>query len=564
MVVFDEKKQQKKLEEFKTKEEEDLAQILAERYKLPYISLFAISINTDAIRLIPENVAREASSVAFGLVGKKVYVAVENPHREKVMMALRELEQRGYTPFLHIASERSIAEGLNRYKEISYAAETKAGVLEIETKQIEKYSQEFKSFEAVKNIVTAVLSDEKQYKTSFLLEVFIAGALGTDASDIHIEPQERDIVLRYRLDGVLHDVISFGFNAHKLLLSRIKILSGLKLNVKDEPQDGRFSIKIQEMEMEIRTSVIPSQYGESIVMRILNPKTITISFEKLGIEPILKGILEHEIDRPNGMILSTGPTGSGKTTTLYAFLQKIKSEEIKIITIEDPVEYHIPGITQTQVDEKKNYTFFEGLRSALRQDPDVILVGEIRDEDTAKTAIHAALTGHLVLSTLHTNNAPGTIPRLIDLGVNPKVMSSAINIAIAQRLVRKLCDTCKQQVEPTKEEQELITSIVKTIKRDRVFDVSHIWKPGAGCLKCNGIGYKGRIGVFEGIVVNDEIGKIASANPSETELRKAAVDQGILSMPQDGIIKVLDGITTLDELTRVVDIEGTYLGGNNK
>ena len=289
-----------------------------------------------------------------------------------------------------------------------------------------------------------------------MLEIILAGALSADASDIHIEPQEKQVRLRFRLDGVLHDILLFDYKIYNLILSRIKLVSGLKLNIHNQAQDGRFSIKINEGATEVRTSVIPEAYGESIVLRILNPKSISISFDALGIDKDLMNILEKELKKPNGMILTTGPTGSGKTTTLYAFLRKIYTPETKIITLEDPVEYHLPNIVQTQVEESIGYSFSAGLRSVLRQDPDIIMVGEIRDLETAKTAINSALTGHLVLSTLHTNNAAGTIPRLVDLGVNPASIAPAVNISMAQRLVRKLCGKCKEKQPASESESATI------------------------------------------------------------------------------------------------------------
>ena len=268
-------------------------------------------------------------------------------------------------------------------------------------------------------------------------------------------------------------------------------------------------------------------------------------------------ILEHEISKPNGMVILTGPTGSGKTTTLYALLKKIHTSEVKIITIENPIEYHLPGVVQTQTDERKNYTFAEGLRSALRQDPDVIMVGEIRDRETAEIAINSALTGHLVFTTLHTNNAAGTFPRLIDFGVNPKIISSAINLATAQRLARKLCNNCKKQINLAGEEKKIIDKVLNSIV-DKTYlnglNRNHIWQ-AVGCDKCNMIGFKGRIGIHEGIIVDQDIETTLRGNPSEREIKKSAQNQKILDLSQDGVLKVLAGITTLEELRRIVDIE---------
>jgi type II secretory ATPase GspE/PulE/Tfp pilus assembly ATPase PilB-like protein len=330
----------------------------------------------------------------------------------------------------------------------------------------------------------------------------------------------------------------------------------LKLNIKEKAQDGRFSIKLGDSEIEVRTSLLPGPYGESIVLRVLNPDTIALDLEALGIHEKLLEILKKEVRKPNGMILTTGPTGSGKTTTLYAFLKKIYNPEIKVITIENPIEYHLAGIVQTQTEPDKGYTFAEGLRSALRQDPDVIMVGEIRDGETAEVAVNAALTGHLVLSTLHTNNAAGSFPRLLDLGINSKVMSSAINVSVAQRLVRTLCDKCKKEMPLEGKARETIERILKEVSDPTYLtgvQKEKVWAP-VGCPDCNGIGYKGRIGVYEAIFMDAAIEKAVIENPSERDIRAAAAPQKLLTLSQDGVIKALKGITTLDELDRVVDL----------
>jgi type IV pilus assembly protein PilB len=402
------------------------------------------------------------------------------------------------------------------------------------------------------------LAQKKSYRISRILEIILAGAISINASDIHIEPEEKLVRLRYRLDGVLNDILDIDQNIFGLLLSRIKLVSNLKLNIKDKAQDGRFSIKLGDTEIEIRTSLIPGGYGESVVLRVLNPNTISVPLEDLGINEKLLKILMAELKKPNGMILNTGPTGSGKTTTLYAFLKKIYTPEVKIITIENPIEYHLKGIVQTQTAEDKGYTFLEGLRSALRQDPDVIMVGEIRDEETAEIAVNSALTGHLVFSTLHTNNAAGTFPRLIDLGVNPKVITSAINIAMAQRLIRKLCPNCKKKASLEEKEKNIVEkTLASIVDKNYLKDLSlENACEEVGCDKCNFTGYRGRTGIYEAILTDENIEKVVIQNPSEREINKAAENQGILNMKQDGIIKVLQGLTSLDELSRVIDLEG--------
>jgi type II secretory ATPase GspE/PulE/Tfp pilus assembly ATPase PilB-like protein len=396
---------------------------------------------------------------------------------------------------------------------------------------------------------------KKSYRVSRILETIIAGALATRASDVHIEPEEAYIRLRYRLDGVLVKVLDFDKDTYSLLLSRVKLLSGLKLNIKQDSQDGRFSVHVKDMDIEIRTSILPGAYNESIVMRILNPKSIGVPLEELGIPPKLLDVILKEIDKPNGMLLTTGPTGSGKTTTLYAFLKKAHNPTVKIITIEDPIEYHLPGIVQTQVNDK-GYSFLDGLRAALRQDPDIIMVGEIRDGETAAIAINSALTGHLVFSTLHTNSSSGAFPRLIDLKINPKIMSSAINIVLAQRLVRKLCEFCKKPVPIEGSIKIQIDKVVATIfdKNDIPPIPVNIFNAGE-CEKCNHTGYKGRIGIYEGIKMTPEINAVIENNPSASEIEKAAAPQALLTLKQDGIVKILQGTTSFDELERVISIE---------
>ena len=554
MVKFDEEKQKKQLTDLRQEEAESVAKILSEKYGVPYVDLSTVSINTDALRLLSEEEARGAKVAPFKLVGKQLHIALRSPENERTVTVLNNLKNQGFALFTYTVSDRSLERAWERYKEVSYAGGEEGGVFNISNELITNYTKTLKTIGEAKSLIEDSLKDKKKYQTTGLIETFISGALGTEASDIHIEPEENNVRLRFRLDGVLQDVVFFDHAIYHLVSSRIKLLSGLKINVKEEAQDGRFSIKLKDIEIEVRTSTIPGAYGEAIVMRLLNPNTIRVPFESLGIEPKLFEIFKREIEKPNGMILNTGPTGSGKTTTLYALLRKIQTPDINIVTIEDPIEYHLPGVTQTQTNDEKGYTFLTGLRSSLRQDPDVIMVGEIRDKETAETAIHAALTGHLVLSTLHTNSAAGAIPRLIDLGVNPKIIGSALNLCIAQRLVRTLCNACKKEDKPTKEELEIIESILETIQRETKTTPRVLWRP-VGCEKCGGLGYKGRIGIFEAILMDKEIEKLTAENPSEREIKQSAARrQDILDMRQDGVLKVLGGTTTIEELRRVIDL----------
>lgn len=391
-------------------------------------------------------------------------------------------------------------------------------------------------------------------KATELLAVILGGAIALEASDIHIEPEEKEVKLRVRLDGVLHDVLTFDFKIYQTLLPRIKLLSGLKLNIFDRPQDGRFTILAEKITIEIRASTLPAEYGESIVLRLLNPKSL-IEMEKLGLRKDLVEIFEREIKKPNGMIIITGPTGSGKTTTLYAILKKINTPELKIITIEDPIEYHLKGISQTQVDPPKGYTFASGLKSIMRQDPDVILVGEVRDLETAEIACQAALTGHFVFSTLHTNDAAGSIARLVDLGVRPISIAPAINMVVAQRLPRKVCQECVKFVSPSQNDLEKIKKGLAGIKKE-VLPPSFLNRDlkipkVKGCENCNFTGFKGRIGIFETFLVDDEMERFILTNPSIVDMKKLAIKKGMILMHQDGLIKVLERITTIEEVERV-------------
>lgn len=566
VIQFDEDKQQKHVGLLLKQEEEELAQVLSQKYGLEYADLSALPVNTDALRLIPEADAHKANAAVFDEVGKKIKVAILSPNKDETVEAVRTLEKAGYAPTLYMVSKASLEKAWNRYKDLSFATETKAGSFDISDEEVNKVLTQVESISDIIAMIDEVLKAKKTYRTSRILEIIVAGALALKASDIHIEPEETTVRLRYRLDGVLVDILNITPDTYSLLLSRIKLLSGLKLNIKANAQDGRFSVDVGPEEIEIRTSLLPGAYSESIVMRVLNPKSIGVPLEELGIEPKLLARLLHEIDKPNGMVLTTGPTGSGKTTTLYAFLKKIQNPGIKIITIEDPIEYHLAGIVQTQTDAEKGYTFLAGLRSSLRQDPDVIMVGEIRDEETAQIAVNSALTGHLVFSTLHTNNAAGSFPRLIDLGVNPKVITSAINIVIAQRLLRKLCPDCRKEKVLDDATRGKITPVLANAAKKGFADAQNlIGTPASiklyeavGCPQCNNTGYKGRIGIYEAILVDESIENIIKDSPSEREIRTAAEGQNLLTLVEDGILKSVKGITSLDELERVIDLEGNF------
>jgi len=562
MSDFDDEKQNKQLDDIHKQEEEELVSVLAEsKYKLPYIDLSRLGIDNEALRAIDEKDARELKIAPFKLTGKNIFIAIRVPAEGLLEKLTEEMAGKNLVPTFYMASLASLTKVWNRYGELSMAEGSKVGGVDISADILRDTAKDIKKMQDIEKLILDATKGKETHKISHMLEIILAGAIAIKASDIHIEAEQEKSKLRLRLDGVLQDVMFFSHDIYHLLNSRIKLLSGMKLT-STIAQDGRFNIEEETEEISIRASMIPGAYGESIVMRILDPKSIQGKLEDFGIEKYLFNIIEQEIKKPNGLILVTGPTGSGKTTTLYAFLNKIYSSEIKIITIEDPIEYHLKGITQTQTNEEKGYTFLEGLRSALRQDPDVVMVGEIRDSETAKIAVESALTGHMVFSTLHTNNADGVIPRLIDLDVNPKIMVSALSLSIAQRLVRKLCQSCKKEKTPTETETATMKLIIDSIKEEKKDLTNYGINPSAsfklyeavGCEKCNSTGYKGRIGIFEAIKTDEAIEKIIPENPSEREIKKIARNQGILSMRQDGMVKIINGITSFEEVQSVVDL----------
>jgi len=423
------------------------------------------------------------------------------------------------------------------------------------TKQTEISPKALSEIQSLLNVLEFKKKIEKYLGANIteLLEIILGGAIHLRSSDIHFEPQKEKTRLRIRIDGMLHDVLVLETSLYHKILNRIKLLSGIKLNVTDRPQDGRFSILIKNDVIEVRASTLPSEYGETIVLRLLNPKDL-ISIEELGLRKDLLDLFLKEIKKPNGMIIVTGPTGSGKTTTLYAFLKEIQRPEIKVITIEDPIEYHLKGIAQTQVDPQKGYDFASGLRSIVRQDPDVILVGEIRDLETAQIALQAALTGHLVFTTLHTNDAAGTVTRLISLGAKPFNIAPALNLAIAQRLVRKVCTKCLKFKNADENELSKFKKHLKNLPKN--IKIPNIQKSlkipvAEGCPECNFTGYKGRTGIFEAFLVDPELESFILKSPSVSALKEKAIKKGMVTMYQDGLIKVLEGKTTLQEVERV-------------
>lgn len=561
-TVFDDAKQNNTLAELHKEQEEELVKVLSDTYNLPYIDLRGIAPEPDAMEFLEEEDARDAGVVPFKVVGRKLYLATLSPANEKLEKLLRPIEDKGTELLLFLCSHASLEHVLLRYKELGRGVKVDGGLFELTQEKLGELTGHFETREELTQFFEEMLRAQMLYKTTRILELIIAGALKFGASDIHIEPEEERVRLRYRINGALEDIVFFDFSLLKNLTSRLKLLSGLKLSNVKNAQDGRFSINLGDVEVDMRVSVVPGSYGESFVMRILDPRNTVSSLDQIAFPEILREAIMAALAKPNGIILTTGPTGSGKTTTLYAFLHHVYTPEVKIITIEDPIEYHFEGLTQTQVETEKGYTFVAGLRAALRQDPDVIMVGEIRDEDTAKVAVNAAMTGHLVFSTLHTNNASGTIPRLVDLGVNAKVLASALSVSLAQRLVRKLCEECKGAYESNEKESRVITNILGEMivsgKQDSMY--GHIPSPSytlfhsPGCEHCSHTGYKGRVGIFEAVIMTPAIESILITNPSEREIKNASKNQKIPSLREDAILKMLEGVTSFDEISHVVDL----------
>jgi len=536
--------------------EEEQASAFAAVLGLPYLDTNLVPISEESIKLLSEEDARQYNMAIIQKVGKKATIASPDPIQSETVRYLKNLsDTKGWDLQIFVISQYNMNKILERYKKIIFTDILSQLSVNLTGDDLEKFDEYLKDLVTLKQRIN-------ELPVTQVLNIIMGGAYKLGASDIHIEPQEKEFRLRYRIDGVLHDVAFLPLNIFKTIISRIKMMSGMKINLRDIAQDGTFEVNIEDKKITIRVSVIPGSFGESVVMRLLDPSSIQVSVESLGLQGLAYEELQKQISAPNGMILTTGPTGSGKTTTLYAFVNKLNDPQTKIITIEDPIEYEVNGISQTQIEKSRGYTFANGLRAIVRQDPDVILVGEIRDEETADIAVNSALTGHLVLSTIHTNNAIGTIPRLIEMGVKPSLIAPAVNALIGQRLVRKLCD-CKEAYVPAKESlistKKILSIISPKAKVEIPKEITTLYRP-KGCPKCNNLGYKGRIGIFEVLTINEDLEALILNLAGETELTVAALESGMITMLQDGILKALNGITSIDEVKRVTG-EGDFLEG---
>ncbi|HON83657.1 MAG TPA: ATPase, T2SS/T4P/T4SS family [Caldisericia bacterium] len=524
------------LKKLKFINDETFANLLARQWGFPYIDLSTVEIDKDIVRLISEEIARRYQAIPFGKTrDDKIMVAISDPTDIVAIDYLRTLIPNSK---LYVSSYEAIFRNIEKY----YSMETtvKEAVKEMtggssievekeETKDIELSIDEAKSLAEAAPIIR-------------LMNQIMTEAITSNASDIHIEPQKRYLRIRYRIDGVLRDTMNLPKNIQPGVISRVKIMANLDIAERRRPQDGRINLKFRGREIDLRVSVLPGIFGEKVVLRILDKERSLIPLEQLGFSEESLEIFRTLINQPYGMILITGPTGSGKSTTLYAILRILNSPDVNILTVEDPVEYQLDGITQVQVNPKINLTFANALRSFLRQDPDIILVGEIRDKETAQIAMEAALTGHLVFSTLHTNDSFSAPTRLIDMGIEPYLIASSVIGVTAQRLVRKICADCKEEYKPS----EFLLKQVGIENYDGVF------YRGKGCIACNNSGYKGRIAVQEILKIDDSIREmVLNRNPS-TNIKEHAIKNGSISLLQDAIDKAKKGITTIDEVIRVI------------
>src|SRR4030042_3876985 len=449
----------------KKESEEEQAATAAKNHNLFYIDLNIFPVSGDDIRALPEEDARLYGVAVFQKAGKNVRLAITNPADQKSVEYVKKLQkENGWNIRLYVVSPSSLQKVLNKYKETPLLESLERYRISLTGKDLEELEEKFKDLLELKKRI-------REIPTTQIVSTIMAGAVKMKASDIHFEPQEEDVRIRYRLDGILQDIGSLPLDVYRFILSRVKMMGKMKINIRDIAQDGEFTVDIDNGKINIRVSVIPGKRGESVVMRLLNQADVLLKVEELGLRGLAYEQVQKQTAKPHGMILNTGPTGSGKTTTLYAALNKINTPGVKIITIEDPVEYEIKGISQTQAAKDRGYTFEKGLRAIVRQDPDIILVGEIRDDETADIALNAALTGHLVLSTIHANSAAGAVPRFLELGVKPNLVAPAVHALIAQRRGRQLCPHCKEAYVPAKETAESIKKILAIISPKSKVDI---------------------------------------------------------------------------------------------
>lgn len=541
-----------KMDEIKLREKEKIAQLKAQELGIPYIMLRGFAIAPEAISLLPREVAEENKVVTFLRVGDQIRIATTVPNDAVREIQTNLAQDQHANVELYFVSEDSLRAAQKLYDVLPVTKEVVYGY-RINEQDLLKYEEQITNFSELQEQI-------KKVSTTDIITIMIGAALKANVSDIHVEAEEDGVKIRFRLDGLLHDAAMLPRDSWKHMIGRVKLLAGVKINIEDVPQDGRITIYLPTEKVDIRVSFLPTAFGESVVMRLLRPKAVALEFDNLGIRGLALERLQAEIKRPNGMIVTTGPTGSGKTTTLYAVLKKLNEPDVKIITLEDPIEYKLVGINQSQIEHAKNYDFARGLRSILRQDPDIVMVGEIRDLETAEISIQAALTGHLVVSTIHTNSAAGAIPRFLSMGVKAFLLAPALNAVIGQRLVRRLCKDCAVPAELSPSQHNEVARVLAAIpasSRVLVDTKTMQFKgPGKGCATCNNLGYKGRVGIYEIFTMNKEIeGAILEQEVSEYKILDLALKNGMITMAQDGLLKALDGLTSVDEVLAVANTD---------
>ena len=517
---------------------------------VPFVDLTKETIPADILQIVPEPIAKKYKIIAFEKDGQNLKIAMLNPEDIQTIDFIR--KKTGLKMVTCLTSEESIDGALKQYEKS----------LKAEFGDIISKNADEAAIAGTEDDLEKIAQGLPIIK---IVDTLIKHAILQSASDIHIEPDEKEVRVRYRIDGILHDAMILPKQVAQGIIARIKVLSNLKLDEHRVPQDGRFKIEKDGKKMSFRVSILPIFDGEKIVMRLLDESAKGLTLEKMGLVGHALEVIHRQMKKPNGMILVTGPTGSGKTTTLYTAMDILNTPDVNISTVEDPVEYRMPRINQTQIYPKVGLTFAAGLRSLLRQDPDIIMVGEIRDKETMEMAVQAAMTGHLVLSTLHTNSAAGTLPRLIDMGAEPFLIASTLNVVIAQRLVRKLCPDCRKEYKMDDKEIKSfediynLDKILENIKKSGILkskvEAKDKWQDikfyrPVGCEQCSG-GYKGRLGIYEVLEIDDEMEKLISEKASTEEIEKASKEKGMLTMVEDGFIKVIQGITSVEEVLRV-------------
>jgi len=519
--------------------EADLVQAKAEFYNVPFVSLAETPSSPEALDLVPKAIAETNNLVPLSLDKKKkeLSLAMADPLNLETIEFIEKKTGFKVKPFMAVPSEIKAA-FVERYGS-GLATEVSAALKEV--------SPEVKTQAVDIRKIGEVIREAPIAK---IVSTILEFAVRLRASDIHLEPQEDRTRVRYRIDGILHEKLVLPKKVHEALVSRIKILSGMKIDEKRVPQDGRFNFRADENEVDLRVSSLPTVHGEKIVMRLLRKSGGVPSLPELGLRGRALANLEDAILRPHGIIIVCGPTGSGKTTTLYSVLSKINTTRVNIVTLEDPVEYQIPGVNQVQVNPQAGLTFASGLRAFLRQDPNIILVGEIRDIETADLAIQASLTGHLVFSTLHTNSAAGALPRLLDMRAEPFLLASSMTAIVAQRICRRICPNCKKEYQPPIEVIEDIKNVLGNLLSKEKEKELKLFK-GEGCSECNNTGYFGRIGIFEVLPVTEKISRLILERAPASEIEKQAIEEGMITMKQDGYLKAVEGITTIEEVLRV-------------